>query len=129
VSERSGGAEDALAVVGPMLGRALLVGAAAVLIVLGYLVTAGAMDVRSDDSVARAPVTAHRVTSWKSSYSRQFPGCVASVLWPSRRTPAAVVVRLPGGEVERISRDAAAHGALRHSRYEDARIIGACYPR
>jgi hypothetical protein len=112
-----------------MVGRALLVATAAVLIVVGYLVTAGAIGVRSPDHGGRAPGPEHRVTSWKASYSRQFPGCVASVLWPERRTPAAVVVRLPGGEVERISRDAAAHGALRNSRYEDARIIGACYPR
>jgi hypothetical protein len=128
VSDRSG-AEAALAVVGPMLGRALLVAVAAVLLVVGYLVAAGAMGVKSSHSPGRAPAPEHRVTPWKASYSRQFPGCVASVLWPERRTPAAVVVRLPGGKVERISRDAAAHGALQHSRFEDARIIGACYPR
>ena len=118
-----------MAVVGPMLGRALLVAVAAVLLVVGYLVTAGAIGVTSTPTVPRPRATEQRATPWKASYSRQFPGCVASVLWPDHRTPAAVVVRLPGGKVERISRDAAAHGALQHSRYEDARIIGACYPQ
>ncbi|MGN6577737.1 MAG: hypothetical protein ACTHKG_18850 [Nocardioides sp.] len=128
MSDRSG-ADAALAVVGPMLGRALLVAVAAVLLVVGYLVTAGARGRRSADHGGRAPAPEHRVTSWKASYSQQFPGCVASVLWPERRTPVAVVVLLPRGKVERISRDAAAHGALQHSRFEDARIIGACYPQ
>jgi hypothetical protein len=111
-----------------MMGRALLVGVAAVLLVVGYLVTAGAIGVPTG-SHGPSPAHHERVTPWKAAYSRQFPGCVASVLWPDHRTPAALVVRLPGGSVERISREAAAHGALRHSRYEDARIIGACYPR
>ncbi len=118
-----------MAVVGPMIGRALLVAVAAVVLVVGYLVTAGAIGVTSTGHVPGSPAPQQRAAPWKASYSRQFPGCVASVLWPERRTPVAVVVRLPGGKVERISRDAAAHGALRHSRYEDARIIGACYPR
>ncbi len=117
-----------MAVVGPMIGRALLVAVAAVVLVVGYLVTAGAIGVTSTDHAPRSPAE-QRATPWKARYSRQFPGCVASVLWPDRRTPIAVVVRLPEGRVERISRDAAAHGALRDSRYEDARIIGACYPR
>jgi hypothetical protein len=112
-----------------MVGRALLVAVAAVVLVVGYLVAAGAMGLHGSDRPVRSIDShAHEVT-WKASYSRQFPGCVASVLWPEHKQPVAVVVLLPGGEIERISTEAAAHGALRESRYEDARIIGACYPR
>lgn len=118
-----------MAVVGPMVARSLLVGVAAVVLVVGYLVAAGGTDVGPPGRVPPPRAMEQSAAPWKAAYSREFPGCVASVLWPEHRTPAAVVVRLPGGAVERISRDAAAHGALRHSRYEDARIIGACYPR
>jgi hypothetical protein len=112
-----------------MVGRALLVAVAAVVLVVGYLVAAGAMGLHASDRPVRTTDQHAHALTWKASYSRQFPGCVASVLWPEHRQPAAVVVRLPGGKVERISREAAAHGALRNSRFEDARIIGACYPR
>jgi hypothetical protein len=112
-----------------MVGRAVLVAVAAVVLVVGYLVAAGAMGLHATDRPGRSADPHPRAVTWKASYSRQFPGCVASVLWPEHKQPVAVVVRLPGGQVERISSEAAAHGALRNSRYEDARIIGACYPR
>ena len=47
---------------------------------------------------AQAPV-------WDASYSERYPGCVASVLWPSNEEPVAVVVQAPDGTVERVMLD------------------------
>jgi hypothetical protein len=112
---------------GRLLIRALLLSVAALLGAVGYLVASGALPVGSASSSTGKPTPVE--SSWKSSYSRAFPGCVAMVLWPDDETPGAVVVQLPDGHVERISRQAASHGALHHDRFEDARIIGACYVR
>ena len=48
---------------------------------------------------AQAPV-------WDASYSERYPGCVASVLWPSTEEPVAVLVQAPDGTVERVTLDA-----------------------
>jgi hypothetical protein len=112
---------------GRLLIRALLLSGAALLGAVGYLVASGALAVGSAGSTTTQPTPVE--STWKSSYSRDFPGCVAIVLWPNDETPGAVVTRLPDGHVERISRQAASHGALQHDRFEDARIIGACYVR
>jgi hypothetical protein len=113
---------------GWLLTRALVLPVAALLAAAAYLVCSGAFAAGPGGS-PEARTTTDVDSTWKASYSRQFPGCVAVVLWPDDERPEAVVVRLPSGDVVRISRQAASHGALQHDRYEDARIIGACYAR
>lgn len=109
-----------------VLVRAFVVPVLVLLGVTGYLVTATALaagtsthDLRS----VRPPVT----SDWRSGYSRQFPGCVASVLWPERETPAAIVVRGRSGEVDRIVMRHATQRVFTRVRTGDAAIIGACY--
>lgn len=56
-----------------------------------------------DDPEPAAPgATDAAEALWKASYSRRFPGCVATVLWPVGDTAAAVVVRGLDGEVQRV---------------------------
>jgi hypothetical protein len=108
--------------------RALVVPVLALVAVTGYLVGAAAIAANEAPHVSSSP-TPRVETPWKASYSRQFPGCVAAVLWPERETPVAVVVRWRSGEVDRISRGEAAHRALTRTRIDDGTIIGACYRR
>ena len=70
------------------------------------------------------------VTSpWQAGYSRRYPGCVASVLWPERETPAGVVVRWGSGRVERVATLHATQRMFAQVRNGEAQIIGACYRR
>ena len=109
-----------------LLLRAFLVPALVLLGVTGYLVTSAALAASSTvhhlDS-ARPPAS----SAWKADYSRRFPGCVASVLWPERETPVAVVVRWPSGEVDRIAGTKATPQEFVPVRQGHAEIIGACY--
>ena len=109
------------------LVRALVAPVLVLLLVAGYFVTANALAVNTvTDELADAN---QAPTPWKASYSRQFPGCVAAVLWPERETPVAVVVRWRSGRVERIDRIEAARRAVTSTRRDDGEIIGACYRR
>jgi hypothetical protein len=54
---------------------------------------------------------------WRSSWSEQFPGCVALALWPRDEQPHALVVRTPRGSVALVP---PAGGAAQD------RVIGAC---
>jgi hypothetical protein len=109
-----------------LLVRALMVPVLVLLAVTGYLVAGTALadgpSSRALGSV-RSPVT----SDWKDGYSRQFPGCVASVLWPERETPVAIVVRWRSGEVDRIVMRHASHRVFARVRAGDAELIGACY--
>lgn len=61
---------------------------------------------------------------WQAAYSRRFPGCVATVLWPAHERPVAFVVKHPSGRVTRIAVDE----AVRRARTDADRVwtIGAC---
>jgi hypothetical protein len=110
-----------------VLVRALLVPVLVLVGVGGYLVAA-ALAANSDPGSFDSHSSA--VTSpWKSGYSRHYPGCVASVLWPERETPAAVVVRWSSGRVERVATRRASQRLFAEVRTGEARIIGACYRR
>jgi hypothetical protein len=54
---------------------------------------------------------------WRSSWSEQFPGCVALALWPRDEQPHALVVRTLQGSVAQV--------APGHGDPQD-RVIGAC---
>lgn len=92
----------------------------------GYLVGETVLDANAATrSLLQVPQPEH--PSWKASYSREFPHCVALVLWPDRERPVAFVVRR-GSEVERMGARAA-YEALSPgpaSKADDVRIIGAC---
>jgi hypothetical protein len=111
-----------------VLLRAIFVPVLVLLAVAGYVLTAAALAVStatdglSQDRPEVAP-------PWKASYSKRYPGCVATVLWPERRTPVAVVVRWGSGEVERIRIDAASRRGLTPDALAKAELIGACYRR
>ena len=65
-----------------------------------------------------------RVTAWEASYSEQYPGCVASALWPAEELPVALVVRTPDGNVDRVALDAQRR-SLQHLP-AGSTTIGAC---
>ena len=109
-----------------VLLRALFVPVLVLLAVAGYVLTAGALAV----STATDGISQDRPqVPWKASYSERYPGCVAAVLWPERRTPVAVVVRWIGDEVERIRIDHTSRRGLTPDALAQADIIGACYRR
>jgi hypothetical protein len=98
--------------------------------VLVFLVFAGAL-VAPDRPPERGPRPAVQgaaidQTVWKGSYSRRFPGCVATVLWPRREVPTALVVRRPSGDVDRVAVDRKHAGPRRAT--GEGRTIGACRP-
>jgi hypothetical protein len=108
--------------------RALVVPVLVLLGLIGCLVTSAALTANTTShrlEADRSPVT----SSWKAGYSRQFPGCVASVLWPERETPAAIVVRARSGEVHRIVMRHATPSLFTRVRTGGVEIIGACYRR
>ena len=107
------------------LVRALVVPVLVLLAVTGYLVTSAALAANTTTSLSDADRPT--VTTWKAGYSRQFPGCVASVLWPERETPAAIVLRSRSGEVRRVSTRHATPRLFTRVRHGEAEIIGACY--
>ena len=72
--------------------------------------------------VERGPAQQQPV--WETAYSEQFPGCVASVLWPAKEEPVAVVVRTPEGDVERVTLDA--RGQSLQQVAPGTATIGAC---
>ncbi len=111
-----------------VLLRALVVPVLVLLGVTGYLVTSAALAANTTShrlEAERSPVT----SAWKAGYSRQFPGCVASVLWPERETPVAIVVRWRSGEVDRVAMRRVGAGVFTSVRTGQADIIGACYRR
>lgn len=113
---------------GRVLVRAFLLPVLVILGVGGYLVTAAALGVHTAPSSLDS-VGPSAASDWEDGYSRRFPGCVASVLWPERETPVAIVVRWRSGEIDRV--------VMRHPSQEvftrvptgGADIIGACYRR
>jgi len=109
-----------------VLMRALVVPVLVLLAVTGYLVTATALAASTapDPSDSSPPP----VTSpWKAGYSRQYPGCVASVLWPERETPVAIVVRHRPGEIEKVAMRHATPRLFTEVRRGTTEVIGACY--
>jgi hypothetical protein len=110
------------------LVRALVVPVLVLLGVTGYLVTSAAL--AANTTVHRLEADRPPVTSaWKAGYSRQYPGCVASVLWPERETPVAIVLRWRSGEVARVAMRHVRAGVFTQVRTGQADIIGACYRR
>ena len=83
------------------------------------LASQGPVDRGPADRLVHAPTT-----EWKATYSEEYPGCVAAVLWPQDETPTAVVTLTPEGRVDRVALDA------QHRPVEplpdQARTIGAC---
>ena len=78
-------------------------------------------------SATEADAAAHMPEpAWREAYSRQFPGCVATVLWPVRERPVAFVVKRLSGEVTRIGVDEAVRRARNASVADDVWTIGAC---
>ena len=67
--------------------------------------------------------------AWTAAYSRRFPGCVATVLWPAAERPVAFVVRERSAEVIRISLREALQRAEDASRADGATTIGVCRRR
>lgn len=65
---------------------------------------------------------------WKAAYSRRFPGCVSTVLWPATERPVAVVVRDRWGRVSRLGlRDAVRRAD--QGRLTGVTTLGACRDR
>lgn len=75
---------------------------------------------------ARAALPAHAVDRtdgpdvrvqqvWRADWSRRFPGCVSTLLWPRGEPPRAVVVRDARGRLAEVPRPRAG-----------ARTVGAC---
>ena len=65
---------------------------------------------------------------WKEAYSRRFPGCVSTVLWPATERPVAVVVRDRRGRVSRLGlRDAVRRAD--QGRLTGVTTLGACRDR
>ena len=73
------------------------------------------------DAAVRLPLPA-----WREAYSRRFPGCVATVLWPARERPVAFVVKRLSGEVARIGVAEAVHRARNATVADDVWTIGVC---
>lgn len=111
---------------GRVLVRAFLLPVLVILGVGGYLVTAAALGVHTPPSSldSAGPSAA---SDWKDGYSRRFPGCVASVLWPERETPVAIVVRWRSGEIDRVVMRRASQEVFTRVRTGGADVIGACY--
>lgn len=108
------------------LVRALVVPVLVLLAVTGYLVTATALAASTTTNPSDSsppPVT----SPWKAGYSRQYPGCVASVLWPERETPVAIVVRHRSGDVQKVAMRHATPRLFTEVRRGTTEIIGACY--
>lgn len=64
--------------------------------------------------------------AWRAAYSRRFPGCVSTVLWPVGERPVAFVVRQHSGRVARISVEEAVRRAHTSPPGDGARTLGAC---
>lgn len=112
---------------GRVLVRALLLPVLVIVGLAGYLVTATALDAHT--SSGSDSVGASAASHWKAGYSRRFPGCVASVLWPERETPVAIVVRWRSGEIDRVEMRSVSPEVFARVRTGGADIIGACYRR
>lgn len=110
------------------LVRALVVPVLVLLAVTGYLVTATAL-AASTTTDPTDPSPPPVTSQWKAGYSRQYPGCVASVLWPERETPVAIVVRHGSGDVQKVAMRHATPRLFTAVRRGSAEIIGACYRR
>lgn len=108
--------------------RAVVVPVVLMLGLAGYLVGAGALDAHTA-SEAASPAMPTVANPWKPGYSRRFPGCVASVLWPSHEMPAALVVRWRSGDLARIDVRQASQQVFNRMRTGDAEVLGACYRR
>ena len=68
---------------------------------------------------------ADQTTTWRTSYSVRFPGCVALVLWPRTEVPDAVVVREHGDVAMMPMRDAMVR-LTRAERPHQVQLVGAC---
>lgn len=108
------------------LVRALVVPVLVLLAVTGYLVTATALAASTTTDVGDSS-PAQATSPWRAGYSRQFPGCVASVLWPERETPVAIVVRHGSGGVQKVAMRHATPRLFTEVRRGTTEIIGACY--
>lgn len=106
-------------------GAALRVGAAPILglVLASALVLGGVLQLggAGAERVDRHPGG----ELWEPAYSRQFPGCVATVLWPVEERPAGLVVRSRSGEVSRLSMPEAIRAARADPGDRD-QVIGVC---
>jgi hypothetical protein len=94
--------------------------AVAVLAVGGFVVALGSQE------TSGTQVTSADAPIWKPEYSRVFPGCVATVLWPVDETPAALVVQNEKGSLSRVTvadfRDRSAAGLWTRG----TEVVGVC---
>lgn len=109
------------------LTRVLVVPLVVLLVVGAFVVTAKALAVREAGTAITDTARPVVEQPWRDSYSRRFPGCVPAVLWPTQRTPAAVIVQRDGRTVRRLDRGRPLRQALSVHGFDGSRIIGACY--
>jgi hypothetical protein len=102
--------------------RALVVPVVLFLVVTAYLVVVAGLGAADDEPVGTA---ADPATSWRASYSRRFPDCVALVLWPRHERPAGVLVRAHGTLAVMTLREAVVRLRLADSPHE-VELVGAC---
>jgi hypothetical protein len=103
-------------------GRALVLPVVLFLVASAYLVVVAGLGASEEEPVGAA---ADQATSWRASYSRRFPGCVALVLWPRRERPAGVLVREHGTLAVMTLREAVVRLRLADSPHE-VEMVGAC---
>lgn len=81
-----------------------------------------------DRSLALTPSPSVEVgtTSWPTSYSQRFPGCVAPLLWPHDEVPKAVMLRDPDGTVDAMPVRQAAERFAVSPQGDRPRLVGVC---
>lgn len=89
--------------VGPRAFLDTLVRVVAVQIAVVVLAIGGLVVALGSQETSATWVTSADVPVWKPEYSRVFPGCVATVLWPADEAPAAFVVQNGKGSLRRVT--------------------------
>ena len=102
--------------------RALVVPVVLFFVTAAYLQVVAGLGASHDEPLGTA---ADQATTWRASYSRRFPGCVALVLWPRYERPAAVLVREPGRVSMMTMREAVVRLRLADTPHE-VELVGAC---
>jgi hypothetical protein len=73
---------------------------------------------------AESPGSSPAQPLWKAEYSRDYPGCVSMLLWPTDEVPVAFLTRSASGEVARVSVESLA--LLSAEQNASPLAIGAC---
>ena len=107
---------------GHVWARALVVPVVLFLVTAAYLLVVAGLGASHDQPRGTA---VDQATTWRASYSRKFPRCVALVLWPRYERPAAVLVREPGRVTMMTMREAVVRLRLADAPHE-VELVGAC---